>query len=560
MNGQEAPLHTPSRRVPLLLPALALALGIASGPLLRPFATSLALATMAAGVLALLVRRTHPRASASVLSATVIAATLAVAPLLGVADLPPDPRALSKTPIARHADDTLPPQLARFARAVILNDLEGLEDADRIAYRRSGLTHLLAISGVNVAIMALLFRLLLAPLPLPRAARELGAAAAVAVYIAGIGAPPSALRAGIMAIAVFIARARGRTSDTLNILFGAAFLTLLIDPIALYDPGFQLSYAATVGLILWTRPLQAVLPSRPRLLGPLVAGSVAAQALTLPIVAWHFAELAPIGFVANLAAIPLFALLFPLTVLALIGLPGALPPAASLLEILTGAIDAFARLPGATFAIARPPLPAVFALLGLGLIPLVAAVRHQRLAFTALIAMLALSLATSGRREGTWVVADETGRLGIIHAARENVTILDGGLRGLSWKRALAELGITRVTRVQATTPAALNPGGVRRLAEFLDVAAWEVPSPWMRNPEHRWVLARLAAAGRVETCSDSVPLLQVGATAYALADTPPRPGTIAVAPRGRFAALLRGSGVDRVVRFPADSGGRAAL
>lgn len=551
-------------RAPLLPAAILAGIGISARTILLPWTPLVALTALVAALAALARARLaggQDRAARALVAASGVAAILATTPLLGVPAPRPFHDPVHETPIARRANHTLPPALARFTRAVVLNDLEGLEPAVRVAYRRTGLTHLLAISGMNVAIMALLFRAALAPLPMPAIARELGSAAAVGVYIAGIGAPPSALRAGLMAIAVFLARARGRSTGAINILAGAALVTLLWDPSSIRDPGFQLSYAATAGLIAWTRPLARLLPSRPRHLGPLIAGTLAAQAPTLPLVAWHFAELAPIGFLANIATIPIFAVLFPLAVLALAGLPPAAVAAAHLLEVMGWIIEAMARLPGSAFVIERPPLAAVLALLVLSLLPLIVPMRRRTGTAILLLVTAATTYAFQEPASGTWIVSDGRGRIGIIDTRGDGTAVLlDPGLSGLAWKSALTDLGVTQVHRIVATSPAALSPAGGRRLAELVPVTAWNVPLGYKNHPEGGWVLRRMEAAGHIEYRATPHAILDAAVGRVTLADHSDTPGVLAVSARDRETARIHDGRSTWNLRFPADNGAITGL
>lgn len=551
-----------TRRVPLALPALLLVIAIAEAPALRPWAPYLivmaSVAVLAGVVCERYLSPHHHRVSGFLLAAAVIASVLSVGSLQDIPKPPPFPTSqaavtASEAPLARRADEILPPALARFTRAVIFGDMTGLLIQDRIAYRRAGLTHLLAISGVNVAIMAILIRLVLMPLPMLSAQRDYAAAAVVGVYVLGIGAPPSALRAAIMAILVLIAHAWRRTSDTLNVLAGAAFLTLLVDPASLYDAGFQLSYAASFGLILWTRSIMQIFPARPRLFWPLVAGSTAAQALTLPLMAWHFQELAPIAFLANLVVIPIFALLFPLTVFALFGIPLASAAASLLLARFTSLIEAFATLPGASFSIPRPPLAFVVALLALGAAPL-GARQKTRLAWSAIcIAMALVAAINSSPAHGIYRVTDEFGRYGVVATDDGHAWILDGGVSGRTWKDALGGLGVVRVERVIVTKPSGLEPWGPRAMAPTMSIVAWDVPTAWMKNPDRNWVVRHLAAEGARISWRDTEPgTLTAFGEQIILAETAPATGGLAISNE----RVVRSVGLRPAAVFDKASGG----
>jgi competence protein ComEC len=245
-----------------------------------------------------------------------------------------------------------------MVEALLLGRREYVDSAVRDRFARAGLSHLLAISGMHVGLLAAALLLLGSALRLPKRRAILITLAATWLYLLVIGAPASALRAATMISLGLIAYLLQRPSAPLAIVAAAAFTILGLRPLAILDPGFQLSFAGVLGILLLRPHLFALAPDPAQGRGALrgitdafVVG-VAAFIATAPIVAHHFGIVAPISILAGLPAVPLMSL-------ALIGAAAALalhpivPPLASLLAGGAGlALDALERL--AAFAAAIP--------------------------------------------------------------------------------------------------------------------------------------------------------------------------------------------------------------
>jgi competence protein ComEC len=187
-----------------------------------------------------------------------------------------------------------------------------LDPALRERYARSGLAHILSISGLHVGFLAAWLALLLAKLRLPPRARMGTAGLILLGYLWLIGFPAPALRAVAMLVLSDIARVRQRIVAPAGTLSVAALIVLLVDPWAMRAVGAWLSIAA-MGAVIWAG---RAFRGRPLWLR-LVAPSIAATLLTAPISALAFGTVAPIGVLANLVAIPLSAVVVPGLALAL---------------------------------------------------------------------------------------------------------------------------------------------------------------------------------------------------------------------------------------------------
>src|SRR2546425_1183232 len=181
---------------------------------------------------------------------------------------------------------TLPPTSAALLGGLLLGDRADLPREVDDGFRRAGVYHVLAVSGFNVALIAGAVFSLLTLAHCGRRLAALGAMAAVLGFAFIVGPEPSVLRAVVMGVLVLGAVLLERDASVLNGLALAALLILAVRPNDLADPGFQLSFAATAGIVLAPLPRGLVWGS--------LGVSIAAQLAVLPIALWHFNQLSTI--------------------------------------------------------------------------------------------------------------------------------------------------------------------------------------------------------------------------------------------------------------------------
>ena len=203
------------------------------------------------------------------------------------------------------------------ARAAIVNALvfapNATLDSDvRERYVRSGLAHLLSISGLHVGFIAAWLTLILSKLHLAARARFAATAVLLLGYLWLLGFPAPAVRAGAMLVLADVARLRERLVAPRGVVALAALGVLVQDAWALHSVGAWLSVAG-VGAVVWADRAFA----RASRLVRLAAPALAATLVTAPISAFAFGTVAPIGVLANLIAIPLAGVAVPGLVLAL---------------------------------------------------------------------------------------------------------------------------------------------------------------------------------------------------------------------------------------------------
>jgi competence protein ComEC len=219
---------------------------------------------------------------------------------------------------------------APLVDALLINRRADLDPEIRERYARSGLTHLLSISGLHVGFLAAWITLLLRRLPLRPPLQTCIALTLVFAYIWLLGMPAAALRAALMLLIAELARVRQRVVAPRGSIALAALLVMVIDPWAVTSVGAWLSVSA-IAAVIWADRRFRTAPRVIRLLAP----SIAATLLTAPITAFSFGTVAPVGVVANLVAIPLGALAVPGVALALAA-SFAWPAAAGLLAAGSG--------------------------------------------------------------------------------------------------------------------------------------------------------------------------------------------------------------------------------
>ena len=232
--------------------------------------------------------------------------------------------------------DPTPPRA--LVAGIALGDTGGLPADTRAELRSSGLYHLVAVSGQNVALVIAFTLVCLG------AAGVIGAPARVAglgvtvAYVLVTGAGPSIVRAGVAGVLVAVAWLGSRMVSRWHLLACGAVVVLGLNPLELFDPGFQLSFAAVLAIFIVAPRLRGVL-------GQAAAVSVACTVVTSPIVWWHFGRASPMAVPANLLALPAVAPILWLALAAIVAHAVWAPLAVPLLavaDVLAGYVLAVA--------------------------------------------------------------------------------------------------------------------------------------------------------------------------------------------------------------------------
>jgi competence protein ComEC len=262
---------------------------------------------------------------------------------------------------------------------VVLGEDQGLSDGLRRDFRASGLYHLLAVSGGNVAVVAIGTLWLAFLLGAPRLAAEAAVLAAIGGYVLAVGLQPSVVRAGIAGALGSLAWLSGRQRDARYGLVLAAAALLAWSPYNLLDPGFQLSFAAVLAIFLLAPRIRAWLEGYPLPAGLRggVAVSAACTLATAPISWFQFHQIPLLAVPANAAGGFVIAPMLGLALVCALLAPVA-PPLAGALAWANGWLAAylaacahvFGSLPGAqlTSAPAAAALAFAAALVAVGFV------------------------------------------------------------------------------------------------------------------------------------------------------------------------------------------------
>jgi len=216
-------------------------------------------------------------------------------------------------------NEMIPEPEAALGAGILLGVRSSIAPEVADAFAIAGLTHVVAISGWNIAIVAAIVGALLRPLEERRGGRWLapaGAALTIAGYVVLTGASPSVVRAALMAGAMMVARFGGSRAHAASALCLAATVMLIAAPSVLWDVGFQLSALATGGLIIFGAAIEARLAGWPGWLREPIALTLAAQLTTLPVVVGSFGRLSLVAPLANVVVVPLVPLVMLLCAIA----------------------------------------------------------------------------------------------------------------------------------------------------------------------------------------------------------------------------------------------------
>lgn len=234
---------------------------------------------------------------------------------------------------------------APLVDALVIARRADLDAELRERYTRSGLAHLLSISGLHVAFFAAWLNVLMLRLRLGVRTRFIAGTAVMCAYVWLLGFPAPATRSAAMLALLDVARLRQRVVAPRGLVAVSALAVLIVDPWAVQSIGAWLSVAA-VAAVIWAGRATERYPKAVRVLAP----AAAATLLTAPITAYAFGTVAPIGVVANLAAIPLAGVAVPGLMVALLLSSSWLAAGAGLcLALLDLVARTAAALPGGHF-------------------------------------------------------------------------------------------------------------------------------------------------------------------------------------------------------------------
>lgn len=206
------------------------------------------------------------------------------------------------------------PEASLFA-GILFGVDTGLPEKLQNAFKNTGTAHIIAISGFNIAIIAGLFFSIFKNITNERLGALL-AIISIFLYAILVGGDAAVIRAAIMGSVSLLARQLGRRNMGMNTLAFVAFIMAIINPLVIWDIGFQLSFFATLGLILYAEPFSNFTASLiakafkeditviVKILNENVVLTLAAQLMTIPLMAYYFQRFSLISFIANPFILP----------------------------------------------------------------------------------------------------------------------------------------------------------------------------------------------------------------------------------------------------------------
>ena len=268
----------------------------------------------------------------------------------------------------------LPGESANFLNAILLGLRQDIGNDLNDAFMRTGTVHLIAISGLNVGLIAFLMLLIFSMIRVPRKVGMMLTIVLLVFYAVLTNGTPSVVRATVMSIAILCGLLIGRETSIWNSLGLAALIILSYDPNALFDVGFQLSFVSVMSLLYITPKLEKFFYYDRKIAARFLSVwrryilegffvSLAAFIGVLPLILYYFNIVTPISVISNLVAVPLSFLVtaasVPFLIFCLIFPPAAKIFAAStwfLCEALFAGNNFFSKMPFAYIYLPKPPV------------------------------------------------------------------------------------------------------------------------------------------------------------------------------------------------------------
>ena len=252
---------------------------------------------------------------------------------------------------------------ASFLGGLVLGAKKAIPDDLMENFNRTGTTHIVALSGYNITIIAILVLNLCKYIWISRRGAFWVSLFAITFFVLITGAQASVIRAGIMGMLVLLAAQLGRMSRITNTLAVAALIMVLVNPkVLVFDAGFQLSFLATMGLVYLSPILERGLKKIPDIfeLRMSLVATLSATIATLPLILFQFGRLSTVALLVNMLILPLIPVAmgvgFLMGILSLVWLPlGQLFAwiAWAILSYVIFVVESFAKLNFASIEIAQ---------------------------------------------------------------------------------------------------------------------------------------------------------------------------------------------------------------
>lgn len=203
--------------------------------------------------------------------------------------------------------ENLPEPHASFLAGITLGSKSGIPDDVYEKFKATGTAHIVALSGFNISVIAWAIMGALMFFMISRNLSFWISFFVIVVFVLMTGASPSVVRAAVMGILILIARQQGRLYTAKNALVFAGAAMIFLNPrILRFDMGFQLSFLATLGLIILLPKIEEKLKNIPKLFGMKEAfiATISAQVFVLPLLVYQFGNFSPVGILVNVLVLP----------------------------------------------------------------------------------------------------------------------------------------------------------------------------------------------------------------------------------------------------------------
>lgn len=211
-------------------------------------------------------------------------------------------------------DTILPPEESAIIKAMVTGDKEDIDFITKELYTQAGITHILAISGLHISIVSMsVYLFIRRMLRQNRRRSSVSAIAVLLFFVVFTGASPSAVRATIMVLIGFLGNLFYRSGDSFNNIGIAAMVLLFLNPLYLWNIGFQLSFATVSGILLgleWLEGLEDV----PLFVKNMIGLPLFATISSFPITIFYFHWISLVGILSNVVVLPLLSVVLILSI------------------------------------------------------------------------------------------------------------------------------------------------------------------------------------------------------------------------------------------------------
>ncbi|MBE7089496.1 MAG: ComEC/Rec2 family competence protein [Clostridiales bacterium] len=192
-----------------------------------------------------------------------------------------------------------------IAYALICGNSEWMEADVISSYRRTGVAHIFAVSGLHIGFLALVLNFLFSKCKIKGYLKAILTTCFLLFYVGVCGFTASSIRAMIMSAIMLFASASGKKYDSLSAISFASIIVLLISPFQFFSAGYQLSFGISTGIIILFTPIFRLLKFLPKKLASGLAVGISAQLVGIPIMLIHFGEISLISIIINMILVPI---------------------------------------------------------------------------------------------------------------------------------------------------------------------------------------------------------------------------------------------------------------